>query len=94
MSCPASLRFCLRRHSLLPWPSKLSVRASLAAPHLSAEGSRAHPSPALPVQAAEGRACVVVVNKWDTIQAKTDKTLKDFEENVRAEVREPWAGQS
>jgi GTP-binding protein len=42
--------------------------------------------------AAEGRACVVVVNKWDKIPAKTDHTLSDFEANVRAELRPvEWA---
>lgn len=30
---------------------------------------------------------MVVVNKWDTIQAKTDKSLREYEDNVRAEVR-------
>ena len=41
--------------------------------------------------AAEGRACVVVVNKWDKIP-KTDHTLADFEANVRAELRPiEWA---
>lgn len=41
--------------------------------------------------AAEGRACVVVVNKWDKVP-KTDHTLADFEANVRAELRPiEWA---
>ena len=38
-------------------------------------------------QAAEGRACVIAVNKWDTIAVKTDKTLADYEADVRAQVR-------
>ena len=38
------------------------------------------------VQAAEGRACVIAVNKWDTIPVKTDKTLADYEADVRAQV--------
>lgn len=41
--------------------------------------------------ALEGRACVVVVNKWDKIP-KTDTSLADFEANVRAELRPvEWA---
>lgn len=38
-------------------------------------------------QAAEGRACVIAVNKWDTVPVKTDKTLADYEADVRAQVR-------
>jgi predicted GTPase len=38
------------------------------------------------MQAAEGRACVIAVNKWDTIALKTDKTLADYEADVRAQV--------
>ena len=42
--------------------------------------------------AAEGRACVVVVNKWDKVTDKGDRTLSDFEANVRAELRPvEWA---
>ena len=42
--------------------------------------------------AAEGRACVVVVNKWDKVPDKGDRTLSDFEANVRAELRPvEWA---
>ena len=42
--------------------------------------------------AAEGRACVVVVNKWDQVPDKGDRTLSDFEANVRAELRPvEWA---
>jgi GTPase len=37
--------------------------------------------------AAEGRACVIVVNKWDLVPKKTDTTIIDFEANVRAELR-------
>ena len=40
----------------------------------------------LRLQAAEGRACVIAVNKWDTIAVKTDKTLADYEADVRAQV--------
>lgn len=36
--------------------------------------------------AAEGRACVVVVNKWDMIP-KAEVTVADMEANVRAELR-------
>jgi GTP-binding protein len=42
--------------------------------------------------AAEGRACVVVVNKWDKVPDKGDRTLSEFEANVRAELRPvEWA---
>ncbi|PRW61158.1 GTPase Der [Chlorella sorokiniana] len=42
--------------------------------------------------AAEGRACVIAVNKWDTIPVKTDKTLADYEADVRAQLRPiEWA---
>ncbi|PSC70640.1 GTPase Der [Micractinium conductrix] len=42
--------------------------------------------------AAEGRACVIAVNKWDTIAVKTDKTLADYEADVRAQLRPiDWA---
>lgn len=42
--------------------------------------------------AAEGRACVVVVNKWDLVPNKTDTTLADFELEVRAQLRPiEWA---
>ncbi len=34
-----------------------------------------------------GRACVIVVNKWDLIDEKTSKLMKQFTENVRAELR-------
>ena len=42
--------------------------------------------------AAEGRACVVAVNKWDLVPGKTTNTLADFEANVRAQLRPvEWA---
>jgi GTP-binding protein len=42
--------------------------------------------------AESGRACVVAVNKWDAIPAKTGTTLSDFEANVRAQLRPvEWA---
>ncbi|MBS1952731.1 MAG: ribosome biogenesis GTPase Der [Cyanobacteria bacterium SZAS-4] len=34
-----------------------------------------------------GRACVIVVNKWDLIDDKTSKLMKEFVENVRTELR-------
>ena len=37
--------------------------------------------------AAEGRACVVCVNKWDAIPNKDNSTLGDFELNVRSQLR-------
>lgn len=44
------------------------------------------------MQANEGRACVVVVNKWDLIPNKVDSTLSDFETNVRSQLRPvEWA---
>lgn len=42
--------------------------------------------------AAEGRGCVVVVNKWDAVPDKTNTTLADYEANVRAQLRPvEWA---
>ncbi len=42
--------------------------------------------------AAEGRACVIAVNKWDLVPDKTNSTLADFEANVRAQLRPiEWA---
>ena len=42
--------------------------------------------------AAEGRACVVVVNKWDAVADKQTNTLRDFEEDLRAQLRPiQWA---
>ncbi|HEY9784984.1 MAG TPA: ribosome biogenesis GTPase Der [Candidatus Obscuribacterales bacterium] len=34
-----------------------------------------------------GRACVVVVNKWDLIQDKSSKLMKDFTDNVKENLR-------
>jgi GTP-binding protein len=34
-----------------------------------------------------GRSCVIVVNKWDLIDEKTSKLMKQYTENVRAELR-------
>ncbi|HEY9732091.1 MAG TPA: ribosome biogenesis GTPase Der [Drouetiella sp.] len=34
-----------------------------------------------------GRACVIVVNKWDLIDEKTSKLMKQYTENVRSELR-------
>ncbi len=34
-----------------------------------------------------GRACVIVVNKWDLIDDKSSKLMKEFVENVRTELR-------
>ncbi|KFM22528.1 GTPase Der [Auxenochlorella protothecoides] len=42
--------------------------------------------------AAEGRACVIVVNKWDAVAGKGAASLAEFETNVRAELRPvEWA---
>lgn len=42
--------------------------------------------------AAEGRACVIAVNKWDLVPDKNNSTLADFEANVRAQLRPiEWA---
>lgn len=59
----------------------------LTHPPSNPPSARTSSLPPLRVQAAEGRACVVVVNKWDTVKTKTDRTMKDYEDNVRAEVR-------
>lgn len=34
-----------------------------------------------------GRACVIVVNKWDLIDDKTSRLMKEFVENVQTELR-------
>ncbi len=34
-----------------------------------------------------GRACVIVVNKWDLIDDKSSRLMKEFVENVRTELR-------
>ncbi len=40
----------------------------------------------------EGRACVIVVNKWDTVPEKTDKTMRDYDEQARLRLRNlDWA---
>lgn len=42
--------------------------------------------------AAEGKACVVVVNKWDTVPNKETNTLKTWEEAIRDRLRSlSWA---
>lgn len=42
--------------------------------------------------AAEGRACVVVVNKWDAMPVRTSASLAEFEAGVRAQLRPvEWA---
>ena len=42
--------------------------------------------------AAEGRACVVVVNKWDAVPNKETNTLRDFEADLKAQLRPiDWA---
>jgi GTP-binding protein len=42
--------------------------------------------------AQQGRACVVAVNKWDAVPAKTNTTLADFETLVRSQLRPvEWA---
>lgn len=42
--------------------------------------------------ADEGKACIVLANKWDLVSEKTDKSYKDAIEEVRNRaVRIPWA---
>lgn len=42
--------------------------------------------------AAEGRAAVIVVNKWDAVVDKTSKTLDEYRENVLSQLRPiAWA---
>lgn len=42
--------------------------------------------------AAEGRACVIVVNKWDCIQDKSSKTMEAYRTDVLASLRPiSWA---
>jgi len=42
--------------------------------------------------AAEGRACVVIVNKWDAVPNKETNTLRDFEADLKAQLRPiDWA---
>eukprot|EP00898_Chlorokybus_atmophyticus_P008828 jgi/Chlat1/8947/Chrsp94S08254 len=41
---------------------------------------------------AEGRACIIVVNKWDTVPEKTSKTQKEYEQDLRVKLRNlHWA---
>lgn len=35
----------------------------------------------------EGKGCVIVVNKWDTIPKKNHNTARDYEEDVRHKLR-------
>lgn len=37
--------------------------------------------------AAEGRACVVVVNKWDAIPSKDNNTLSNYQKELLAQLR-------
>lgn len=42
--------------------------------------------------AAEGRACVIVVNKWDCIKDKSNKTMEEYRTDVLASMRPiTWA---
>lgn len=42
--------------------------------------------------AAEGRAVVVVMNKWDLVSEQTQEAMKDAIENVKAQLRTvSWA---
>lgn len=42
--------------------------------------------------AAEGRACVIVVNKWDTVAGKDANTHVDFQKEILAQLRAlSWA---
>lgn len=35
----------------------------------------------------EGKGCVIVVNKWDTIPNKNNQTARYYEEDVRQKLR-------
>ena len=42
--------------------------------------------------AAEGKAVVIVVNKWDTVDDKTAEAMKTAQANIKAELRQvSWA---
>jgi predicted GTPase len=42
--------------------------------------------------ASEGKACVIVVNKWDTVPNKETNTIKQWEEAIRDRLRTlSWA---
>jgi GTPase len=42
--------------------------------------------------AEEGKAVVIVVNKWDTVDDKTAQAMITAEENIKAELRQvAWA---
>eukprot|EP00884_Botryococcus_braunii_P023684 jgi/Botrbrau1/99/Bobra.0022s0088.2 len=42
--------------------------------------------------AAEGKACVIVVNKWDAVQGKDSNTMMEYEKEVLAQLRPlSWA---
>lgn len=42
--------------------------------------------------AAEGKACVIVVNKWDAVRGKDSNTMVEYEKEVLAQLRPiSWA---
>ncbi len=42
--------------------------------------------------ANEGRACVIVVNKWDAVKGKDSNTMVEYEKEVLAQLRPlSWA---
>lgn len=42
--------------------------------------------------AEEGKAVVIVVNKWDTVDDKTAEAMKTAEQNVKDQLRQvSWA---
>lgn len=44
------------------------------------------------VVASEGRACVIVVNKWDAVEGKDSNTTETFKKEVLAQLRPiSWA---
>lgn len=42
--------------------------------------------------AAEGKACVLVINKWDAVRDKQTSTLNEYKDDVLAQLRPvSWA---
>lgn len=42
--------------------------------------------------AQEGRACIIVINKWDTVEEKDSNTAAQYEKNLRVQLRNlDWA---
>jgi len=52
----------------------------------AAEGVTEQDSKVAGIAHENGKACVIAVNKWDAVEGKTDKSVREFTEKVRAEL--------